>query len=151
MGLAETKKASSSTLFLTENRFTSKKPSAVESPLQNHAPAQRFPRRSDPFRRGEAENASASIRRAAAAVRSFRGLRSRRERTSPSASVMRNVDRRNILHSRIGAALIPRLLQLLNYAADRSFGERQVHSMGRQVHWPRAFAVAARIFSFMHN
>ena len=42
MGLTETKKASTNPHFLTEDCFTSKKPSAVESPLQNHAPAQRF-------------------------------------------------------------------------------------------------------------
>jgi hypothetical protein len=32
----------------TENCFTIKKSSAVESPLQNHAPAQRFPSHSQP-------------------------------------------------------------------------------------------------------
>ena len=36
------KRPAAAPLFLTENRFTSKKPPAVESPLQNHAPAQRF-------------------------------------------------------------------------------------------------------------
>ena len=42
-GPPETKKANSNPQHLTENCFTSKKLSAVESPLQNHAPAQRFP------------------------------------------------------------------------------------------------------------
>ena len=41
--ITETKKPRSSALFLTESRFTSQKLSAIESPLQNHAPAQRFP------------------------------------------------------------------------------------------------------------
>jgi len=41
--LTETKKASSDPHFLTENCFSTKKSSAVEQLLQNHAPAQRFP------------------------------------------------------------------------------------------------------------
>jgi S1-C subfamily serine protease len=40
--LTETKKAIGITLFLTENRFPNKKTSAVESLLQNYAPAQSF-------------------------------------------------------------------------------------------------------------
>ena len=42
-GLTEAKKATSNPQFLTENCFTSEKLSAVESPLQNYEPAQRFP------------------------------------------------------------------------------------------------------------
>ena len=41
--LTETKQAIGITLFLTENRFPNKKTAAVESLLQNYAPAQRFP------------------------------------------------------------------------------------------------------------
>jgi catechol 2,3-dioxygenase-like lactoylglutathione lyase family enzyme len=40
----ETKKTSSNPLFPTENCSTIKKVSAVDLPLQNHAPAQRFPK-----------------------------------------------------------------------------------------------------------
>lgn len=40
----ETKKATTKTRFLSENCLTSLKLSAVESPLQNQVPAQRFPR-----------------------------------------------------------------------------------------------------------